>query len=87
MNLQDLYTATNEVVKDAIKCKNDIDGDINWGNLSCTEAAKIENNYGEAHYRVTIQECNPDNIELWDFIYRKLWEKFPNIILEIQFDW
>ena len=50
----------------------EIDGAINWGDLHCVEAVLSVNKDGLEHYRVLIEEAEPENMELHNVMYDQL---------------
>ena len=84
-NLQAIYDYANEVLEQANP--EDIDGAINWGDLSCTDVEVSVSVHGWTGIRVTIEECDPYNPELREFMHKKLTDKFPDIAFEINTEW
>ena len=84
-NLREIYTYANEVLERT--APEDIDGAINWGDLHCTDVVMSVSVHGDIWIRVDIEECDPHNPELKEYMYEKLAEKFPEVTFEINTEW
>ena len=84
-NLREIYEYANEVL-DATK-PEDIDGAINWGDLGCTDVVMSLSVHGGIWIRVDIEEADPNNPELREYMHEKLITKFPDVEFEINTEW
>lgn len=70
----------------ACEAKVDIDGAINWADLHCAEAGYYENSRGDSGLYVVIEEADPHQQQLHEFIRMDLdgagWEG-----IEVRFEW
>jgi hypothetical protein len=89
VDLKPIYEYANEVL--ANLKPGEVEGAINWGDLSCTdvqECRSVHDNYASAPtVRVTIEEASPDNQELCQHMFVVLNEKFQGIFFEISTEW
>jgi len=83
--LRAIYEYANEVLENTKP--EDVEGAINWGDLSCTDVEMSVSVHGWIGIRVTIEECDPYNPELRDYMEKKLSEKFPDTPFEINTEW
>jgi len=67
-NLKELKRAANEACVQAI-AKGDLGNNVNWSNLVCTTVRKYIDEDGFYGYEVIIEEADPRNTELQNFIY------------------
>jgi len=67
---------------------NTIDGAINWGDLHCVEVSKHITLWPdtEEYYQVLIEEADPVNPELVEFVQEKLFRVLGHII-RVEFEW
>ncbi len=84
-DLTPLRETTNEILKIAIKEKEKIGGDVNWGDLSCSEVQIIIRETGEELYRVIIEEASPIAAELQDYVGDELFQRGFNV--EVSTEW
>lgn len=85
-NLKEIYDYANELLSKADP--EQIDGAINWGDLSCTDVVMSLSVHGGSPWvRVDIEEADPRNDELKAFMYEKLKAKFPDTPFEINTEW
>jgi hypothetical protein len=75
-----LIDIVNSILEEAQAAKQEIDGAINWGDLSCTEA-----HMSKGVLYCTIEEANPINEELESFISNRLKAKLYDS--KITFEW
>ena len=89
VDLKPIYDYANEVL--ANLKPDEVEGAINWGDLSCTdvqECRSVHDNYASAPtVRVTIEEASPDNRELRQHMFVVLNEKFKGIFFDISTEW
>lgn len=86
IDLQPIYNYANEVLEQADP--EEIDGAINWGDLTCTDVQECRSVHGSHTVTVTIEEASPDgNSELREYMYERLTEKFPGVQFEINTEW
>ena len=52
--------------------RGSIEGAINWGDLGCTEAARVETDDGHVYLRVEIEEASSASIALIGYVTEKL---------------
>jgi hypothetical protein len=86
IDLTPIYHYANDILGEADP--NEIDGAINWGDLGCTdvqECRSVHDNYTTV--TVTIEEADPSNQELRQYVYERLTEKFPGVQFEINTEW
>lgn len=90
MHMQEILKSLREdadaACLSAIANKEDIEGAINWADLSCVEARYCENDSGEKYYAVLIEECSPNQNDLYSFISTKLQQAGWDGV-EILFEW
>lgn len=72
--LQRLRTATETILRDAYEHRNDglSRRAINWADLHCVAALRVEDDQGQIHYRVEIEEVAPDAVDLQQFVHEEL---------------
>jgi hypothetical protein len=65
-----LLKAIQEIVQEALEAANPdkIPGAINWGDLSCVEVCRCEDQDGMTEIRILVEEASPDNEELHKYI-------------------
>jgi len=63
-DLKLLRAAGERAIASAHQNAAKIAGAINWGDLHCVAALRVEDDQGEIHYRVEIEEAAPDNDKL-----------------------
>jgi len=86
VDLKPIYEYANEVL--ANLKPGEVEGAINWGDLHCTDVEECRSvHYTEPFVRVTIEEASPDNLKLWEYMGKKLGEKFPDIEFAIHMEW
>ena len=68
VDLKELRAAGERAIESAKQNKNLIDGAINWGDLHCVAALRVEDDLGEVHYRVEIEEAAPDNAQICRYV-------------------
>jgi hypothetical protein len=73
--LEKLREETNNACDAARRVQTFIDGAINWGDLFCFEASLFVDDEGTTGYRVVIQEADPLNRELSEWIQHYLSER------------
>ena len=79
-DLTKLHEAGERAARAAYKATPRVDGAINWGDLHCVAALRVEYHWGEIEYRVEIEEAAPDNAALQGFIHARLEEDgFPDV--------
>jgi hypothetical protein len=86
--LNKLAIATDDVCEKAIEaCKTfELGTLVNWADFGCISAEWYINDKGEEGHRVYIEEANPDNPEVKNFIEEELsFLGFKNI--EVVFEW
>lgn len=65
---------------------SDIPGAINWGDLGCYEVQYVLNDRNDVYLRVLIEELDPNNPALLEYLNRGLTEAgFNNV--DIDFSW
>jgi len=86
-NLLELRDVTNEICDMAYDARDTfVNADIDWAEFGHVSAEYYTNEYGGYGYRVYIEEANPDNMEVQDFIEDGLELRgFENI--EVVFEW
>jgi hypothetical protein len=85
-NLREMYEYANEVLENTKP--EDVEGAINWGDLRCTDVVMSVSVHGDIWIRVDIEEADPHNPELREYMEKKLWEKFPDAPnFEINTEW
>lgn len=74
--LQRLQKATEAILRDAYEHRNGnlSRGAVNWADLHCVAALRVENQDGEVSWRVEIEEVAPDAVDLQRFVHSKLEE-------------
>jgi hypothetical protein len=75
MNLKALKEAAEQACREAFEQRQYIDGAVNWGDLHCCGALKIEDEEGNVYYAVEIEEADPMNPTFAEFIGEHLVEK------------
>ena len=83
-NLKEIYEYANGVLNSTRK---DIEGAINWSDLSCTDVVMSMSVHGNMWIRVDIEEADPHNPELREYMYEKLKTKYPDTEFEINTEW
>ena len=83
--MKEIYDYVNEVLSGTEP--EDIDGAINWGDLSCTDVEMCISMHGWTGVRITIEEADPYNPELREYMYEKLIAKFPDVQFDICTEW
>lgn len=63
-DLKELRAAGERAIESAKQRKSEIDGPINWRDLHCVAALRVEDDQGEVSYRVEVEEAAPDNSKL-----------------------
>ena len=77
-----LRNATDKILKGLGPIPNEA---INWGDLSCTEAAWCQTDSGLSYVRVMIEECSPTCMKLPELVTTQLAELgFPDVRVETQ---
>ena len=68
--LRELQRATDQALKDAYErhLSGKLHCTVNWMDLYCEDAAWVISLEGGEHWRVDIQEADPDNVVLRHFI-------------------
>jgi hypothetical protein len=84
-NLREIYEYANEVLTKADP--NEIEGAINWGDLSCTDVVMSVSVHGDIWIRVDIEEADPNNPELKEYMYEKLATQFLDTPFEVCTEW
>mgnify|MGYP001612838868 CR=1 FL=1 len=83
-----LELAVNDILKDAQKDKDKINGSINWGDLQCVSVEMITDSEGNNKYRVYVEEAEPDCKELIEYIEDELFlSGWNDNIIEIITEW
>lgn len=67
-DLKELRAAGERAIESAQQHKAEADGPINWGDLHCVAALRVEDDEGQIHYRVEIEEAAPDNDNLIRYV-------------------
>lgn len=85
-DLKNLREVTNQILLKAIKEKEKIGGDVNWGDLSCSEVFLCVREDGSEFYRVIIEEAAPDACELQEYVEFELFQRgFKDV--EVTTEW
>ncbi|MEO5367470.1 MAG: hypothetical protein H7831_14190 [Magnetococcus sp. WYHC-3] len=86
-NLKKLKSDTNKVCRMAEAGKGLFsDAAVNWADFSCHDAQYVLHADGSESYRVLIEEANPDNREVIEFIAEELSIRGYKDI-EVEFQW
>ena len=86
IDLKPIYEYANEVL--ANLKPDEVEGAINWGDLSCTDVEECRSVHNDfTAVRVTIEEADPNNVELWEYMGKMLGEKFPDIQFQVVTEW
>lgn len=74
IDLKELRAVAERIIREAYDNRNshDIKGAINWGDLHCVAALRVEDDHGEISYRVEIEEVSPDAAELQRYVHERL---------------
>lgn len=86
LDLKPIYDYANEVL-DKLD-PHYVEGAINWGDLSCTdveECRSVHDNFTTV--RVTIEEADPNNPELCEYMYGMLVTKFDGVAFDVRTEW
>lgn len=88
-----IMAAANKAVLSAHRMRRKIEGAINWGDLSCSDVELVESlmssEYGENSaitIRVVIEEADPENRQLQEYIAQKL-SKAGFLDIEVWTEW
>lgn len=85
-DLKALREAGERAAREAYVHRQMIGGAVNWGDLHCVAALRVEDDEGRISYRVEIEEVAPDAGELQKFIHEQLKESgFPDV--EVYTEW
>lgn len=84
--LQEIYEFANEVLETVDP--EEVDGAINWGDLTCTDVCFCKSVHGSEHVSVTIEEADPHNPDLRQYMYERLTLRFPDVgYFDVQTEW
>lgn len=72
--LNTLREVADAACDEAFAQRNTLKGAINWGDLGCVSAEYYVDADGGEGYRITIEEADPWNTELHEFIQTKITE-------------
>ena len=62
--IQDLIKDTNLILAQLYGVRKTFaDACVNWADLSCTQAARGETQFGQEFWAVSIEEASPDNFD------------------------
>lgn len=67
-DLKQLREAGDRALSAAQQHKSEIDGAINWRDLHCVAALRVEDDLGRIHYRIEIEEAADDNLLLQRYV-------------------
>lgn len=86
-NLKELRQITTRCCKLAIDVRHTFkNAAVNWADFQCTCAEYYIDNLGDTGYRVYIEEANPNNEEIIDFIADEL-DMLGYNNVEIRLEW
>lgn len=71
-SLAALRVLTDEACEAAFNFRDQIDGAVNWADLSCVAAERYETDLGETGVRVYIEEADPGASALRAFVAQQL---------------
>jgi len=83
--LQVLQRVTDEILRELVESDTRLDGAINWGDLGCVEAQLIITAEAAPHYTVLIEEADPYNEELHNYVFDRLLPEFG--VVHIRTEW
>lgn len=86
VDLHVLQAAAERACQAAVDAVERLPGAINWGDLHCVSAQRVENERGDVWYRVEIEEAGHGSSELCQFVVERLAAEGFNDI-EIVCDW
>lgn len=79
-DLTQLFVCANFACEAARVAK--VESAVNWGDLSCREAARVETDKGEVYYQVLIEEASPEAANFHGFISSYLAEQgFKDVVV------
>lgn len=64
-----------------------LEGSINWGDLRCVNVSQCLNVYNEVYYTVEIEEASPTAYKLQEYVFYKLFEKYPELDIRVSTEW
>lgn len=85
IKLREIYDYANEVLENTKP--EDVEGAINWGDLSCTDVSWCKSVYGTESVMLIIEEADPYNPELRQYMYERMMEKFPKVMFDVVTEW
>jgi hypothetical protein len=72
VDLRVLQAAAERACQAAVDAVERLPGAINWGNLHCVSAQRVQNERGDKWYRVEIREAEHGSSELCQFVAERL---------------
>ena len=85
IKLREIYDYANEVLENTKP--EDVEGAINWGDLRCTDVSWCKSVYGTESVMLIIEEADPYNPELRQYMYERMMEKFPKVMFDVVTEW
>ena len=68
---------------------DDVEGPINWGDLSCTDVQLVTSMDGASYITIIIEEASPDgNQELKEHVLKKVSAMYPGLLdVYVETEW
>jgi hypothetical protein len=86
-DLDKLKAAADIACEEAIACRDTFDhAAVNWGDFGCMSVEHWRNNDGDEGYRVCIEEADPSNTEVGNYIWSRL-DKAGFRDVAVVFEW